>query len=107
MELAELPSELAEVPVIGGVALVIALALLVAGATMLVVPALVLTAEAIVLGLLVVIGVVLRVTRRRPWTIEATATDTGERHTWSVMGWRAGGKVAEQVAADLANPRSF
>lgn len=89
-------------PVIGVVAAIVAIALLAGGALILVVPALVLTAEVILLGLLLVIGVVLRVTRRRPWTIEATANDTRERRTWSVTGWRASGQVVEQVAADLA-----
>jgi hypothetical protein len=55
-------------------------------------------ADLILAILLTALGVAGRLLFRRPWSVEAVS-DTGERHRWQVVGWRA----SRQLVADVVN----
>jgi hypothetical protein len=69
------------------------------------VPLIVAVVDLVFVLLVALLGVVVRIVFRRPWTVEAVADD-GERHTWRIVGWRDSGeqitRAAEQLAAGLA-----
>lgn len=67
-----------------------------------VLPLFVALAELLLLGLLVVLGVVVRLVFRRPWIVDAVRADRGERLSWKVVGWRRSGEVVDAVAAQLS-----
>jgi hypothetical protein len=49
-----------------------------------------------------VAGVIGRVLFRRPWTIEAVRTASGERRiAWNVVGWRASSVAADRMASAI------
>jgi hypothetical protein len=52
--------------------------------------------------LLTALGVAGRLLFRRPWSVEAVS-DTGERHRWQVVGWRARGELVADVVNALAH----
>lgn len=56
--------------------------------------------DVVLLLLAVLLGAVARVMFRRPWTVEAVASD-GERRTRKVVGWFASGRAAEEWAEQL------
>jgi hypothetical protein len=49
----------------------------------------------------VVVGVVARVTLRRPWTIHAVAAETKFDREWQVVGWRRSGKAMAYIARTI------
>jgi hypothetical protein len=75
---------------------------------LIVVPVLFFGAELIILGALLAAGVVARTVLRRPWVIEANATDpfsSGRHLEWRVRGWRKSGRLIAQVTSDLSAGR--
>ncbi|HYF45618.1 MAG TPA: hypothetical protein VD926_05360 [Acidimicrobiales bacterium] len=88
---------LAEVPAIGiiaGIAAVVVVLVLVF------IPIVILVGELLVLVSVVAGTLVARVVFRRPWTIEAKASD-GEVRRWEVVGWRASGDHVRFVREQL------
>lgn len=81
---------------------VLALVLVVlAVAIFVVIPLLAVIVDLLILVVLALLGIVARIAFRRPWLVEATASD-GERHQWRVVGWRSSGERRDQVAQMLA-----
>lgn len=72
-----------------------------------VVPLLVAVVDVAVVVLLALVGLAGRVLFRRPWTVEARASDRS-RLVWRVVGWRASGeqvaRAAEHLAAGVVPP---
>jgi hypothetical protein len=54
------------------------------------------------LVLLTVLGIAARVVPRRPWVVEADASD-GRQVLWRVVGWRDSGELADAAADALAH----
>ena len=69
-------------------------------AFLIVTPLIVGLVETIALVAGVVAGLVGRVALRRPWRIEALASD-GTLRTWSAGGWRASRRQIEQAAVEI------
>lgn len=70
--------------------------------TFAVLPALALAFDIALILLVAAAGVVARVLFRRPWVVEAHEEGrVGERREWLVIGWRASGRVIEEVAVAL------
>ena len=83
----------------------VAVVIAVAGAALFlffIVPLLITLAEVLLLGLLVALGVLVRVLLRRPWIVDAVRLDRTERLSWKVVGWRRSGEVVDAVAGQLA-----
>ncbi len=70
-------------------------------AVFVVVPLLVALVDLLLLALLAVLGIVGRVVLRRPWVVDALASD-GQHLQWRVVGWRRSGERRDQVAQMLA-----
>jgi hypothetical protein len=59
--------------------------------------------EWVVAGLLSLVAAAGRIALRRPWRVEAVLPGaTARRLTWNVAGWRAAGRRADQVRAEIA-----
>ena len=97
----DIPLELGDVGgILALIAIVAAVFLLVAVAL----PVLALAVELIVLVLVVLGATALRLTRVRPWLIEARTDGPPRRvHAWHVKGWRASGEAIEHIA-QACNP---
>ncbi len=65
-----------------------------------VIPLLVVIIDLLILVLLALLGIVARVVFRRPWVLEAAASD-GQRHQWRVVGWRRSGEQCRHIAQML------
>jgi purine-cytosine permease-like protein len=61
------------------------------------IPALLALVDLVIVLLATLIGVLSRLLFRRPWTVEALATN-GERHQEQVVGWRASGEAVSALA---------
>lgn len=62
-----------------------------------------LVVEAVVAALVLVVAAAGRVVLRRPWTVVARCVKgLPRRHTWAIVGWRASGKMVDDVARSLA-----
>jgi hypothetical protein len=59
-----------------------------------------LAVELAVLALVVLMGVTSRILLRKPWTVEAVS-DTGDRLTWTAVGWRASTARRDEIAGLL------
>jgi hypothetical protein len=74
-----------------------------------VIPLLLALVDLVLLLVLAGLGIVGRVVFRRPWTVEARASD-GTVLAWQVVGWRASGErsaeIAELVASGVTPPPS-
>lgn len=94
-----------DIPVIGGViaavAIAVALVALVVLAVTLVLPAVILLIEVVAIALIAGVGLAARVLLRRPWTVQAVNTGTGDLHVWNVVGWRSSGGLVDRVADAL------
>lgn len=70
-------------------------------------PLLVAVVDLAIVLLLAIVGLAGRILFRRPWTVEAQASDRSCL-VWRVVGWRASGdhveRVAEQLAVGVAPP---
>ena len=79
--------------------------LVVLAAVFLVIPLLVAVFDVALVLVAAIAGVLVRIALRRPWTVEARASD-GTTQRWRVVGWRASGRrraeIAEQLAAGVA-----
>lgn len=53
--------------------------------------------DVVLLAIAVLLSAIARVVFRRPWTVEAVASD-GERRTRQVVGWSASGRAVEEWA---------
>ncbi|MEZ5410958.1 MAG: hypothetical protein R2761_23210 [Acidimicrobiales bacterium] len=80
--------------------LAVALVLL-AAVIFIVIPLLAAIVDLVILLLLAVLGILARVVFRRPWVVEAAASD-GQRHQWRVVGWRRSGERCREIARSLA-----
>ena len=47
-----------------------------------------------------------RVTRRKPWVVEAFRLGSRTRRRWEVCGWRESSEVIAEVVSDIAAQRS-
>jgi hypothetical protein len=89
----------------GGIAIAIAAAFVVLA---IVAPLIGVVVDLILAILLTALGVAGRLLFRRPWVVEA-ASDTGDRHRWQVVGWRASRELlarwraSRELLADVAN----
>ena len=83
-------------------ALLVALVLLIvlAAAVFVVIPLLVALLDVLLVVLLSLLGVVARIAFRRPWTIEAVASDD-TRLAWHVVGWKQSGALVRDLADRL------
>lgn len=64
-------------------------------------PLLVLLVETLlIVPIVVIVGVLVRIMFRRPWTIEAT--DGSRRVEWKVVGWGASSRAADRMASEIA-----
>lgn len=94
-----------DVPVIGGVLAAVATAVVIVALVVLAVtfvfPAVILLIEVVLLALIAGVGLAARILFRRPWTVEAMNTGTGELHVWNVVGWRSSGDLVDRVADAL------
>ncbi len=66
-----------------------------------VVPVNVLALEAVLALVLLAGGVLARFVLRKPWIVEAAVPGTAQRQAWKVVGWRASGRVVDEVARAL------
>lgn len=80
------------------VALVLLIVL--AAAVFVVIPLLVALLDVLLVVLLSLLGVVARIAFRRPWTIEAVASDD-TRLAWHVVGWKQSGALVRDLADRL------
>lgn len=97
-----LPDALDEFFLVLGLFLAVLLVVLLA--VFVVVPLLLALLDLVVVLVLALLGVLARVLLRRPWTVEAEACAgprAGTVITWRVVGWRASGEHAAQVAEAL------
>jgi len=69
------------------------------------VPVLLAAVDLVFVVIVAVAGVVGRVLFRRPWTIEARAAD-GRQQEVRVVGWRKGGAVIDDLAAEIRHGRA-
>lgn len=69
------------------------------------VPLLLALVDLVFVVIVAVAGVVGRVLFRRPWTIEARAAD-GRQQEVRVVGWRKGGTVIDDLAAEIRHGRA-
>jgi hypothetical protein len=90
-----------DVPVISGVLTAVAIVALVVLAVTFVFPAVILLIEVVLLALIAGVGLAARILFRRPWTVEAMNTGTGELHVWNVVGWRSSSGLVDRVADAL------
>lgn len=90
-----MPGGLDDLAVLALVLVVLAVAIFV------VIPLLAAIVDLLILVVLALFGILARILFRRPWHVEATATD-GARHVWRVVGWRRSGERRDQVAQMLA-----
>jgi hypothetical protein len=94
-----------DVPVISGVLAAVAIAVAVVALVVLAVtfvfPAVILLIEVVLLALIAGVGLAARILFRRPWTVEAMNTRTGELHVWNVVGWRSSSGLIGRVADAL------
>lgn len=79
---------------------VLVLLLVLALAVFIVIPLLVALLDVLLVALLAVLGVIARIAFRRPWTIEAVASDE-TRLAWHVVGWRQSGALVHDIADRL------
>jgi hypothetical protein len=63
-------------------------------------PLLVAAVDLVIVILLGLVGLVSRVAFRRPWDIEARASD-GSTSSWRVVGWRASGRRLAEIKQAL------
>jgi hypothetical protein len=62
-----------------------------------------LAVEWVLASVLTAVTAAVKVALRRPWRVEAVlAGPTTRRLTWNVEGWRASGRKAEQLRAEIA-----
>jgi hypothetical protein len=87
--------------VVGGVFAVIGLAIAAVLLVVLVLPLLFALVEVVALALLALVAIGARILFRRPWTVEAVASDETILE-WRVVGWRASAEHARTVAGLLA-----
>ena len=66
------------------------------------IPLAIVVVELVLAVLLTALGVTGRLLFRRPWIVQA-ASDTGERHRWRVVGWRASRVLVADVAKAVAH----
>lgn len=97
---ADLPDPGCAPDVAEGVVVFIGLVLLVLFLIFIGIPLLVALGELVLILLLAVAGVIGRVLFRRPWTVDA-ASPQGDRHTWSVVGWKASATARSFVATRI------
>jgi hypothetical protein len=83
----------------GAIAIAIAAAFVVLA---IVAPLIGVVVDLVLVILLTALGVAGRLLFRRPWAVEA-ASDTGERHRWQVVGWRASSELVADVVNALAH----
>jgi hypothetical protein len=83
--------------IVAAIAVVIILVVLV----LIVLPLIVAIIDLVFVLLLAALGIVGRILFRRPWKIEATASD-GARQFWHVVGLRASAKRRDEIASMLA-----
>ena len=86
---------------IGGVFAVIGLVIAAVLLVILVLPLLFALVEVVVLALLALVAMGARILFRRPWTVEAVASDETILE-WRVVGWRASAEHARTAAGLLA-----
>lgn len=84
-----------------GLVLGFAILLLLVVAFLFVVPILIALVDVLVLVIIGALGTLGRVVFRRPWMVEARASD-GTVHRWHAVGWRAGRQLRREVADSLA-----
>jgi lipopolysaccharide/colanic/teichoic acid biosynthesis glycosyltransferase len=60
----------------------------------------------VITPLSVPIYVLLRLAGKRPWVVSARRVGSHYHREWKVMGWRASGRVIDEIADDLAHQRS-
>jgi hypothetical protein len=86
---------------LGGVFAVIGLVLAAVVLVLLVLPLLIALVEVLVLVLLALVAIGARILFRRPWTVEAVASDETILE-WRIVGWRASAEHARTVAGLIA-----
>jgi hypothetical protein len=69
-------------------------------------PVIAIAIELVVLLFVVLGAAAARVVLRRPWTVQAVSGQA-RRHVWRVVGWRASGALAGEVAAALRDGREL
>lgn len=98
--------ELGEIPAVGIVFLVIAVVIVAAAVVLfgalVLVPLLLAILDLAVLLVLAGLGLLARLVFRRPWTIDAHASD-GTHLAWKVAGWRASSAQRDEVAQLLSS----
>lgn len=72
------------------------------------IPLLLFGIELIVAGVLVAVGIWVRLIFRKPWTIEARPLDASANALhWRVTGWKASGELITRISDDLAAGRTL
>ena len=87
-----------------GLAIVVVAVIVIVLIVLFVWPVIVALLDLLLLLLLALAGGVMRVLFRRPWAVDALAGD-GTAHRWRVVGFRASGRVRDEVARALAQGR--
>jgi hypothetical protein len=83
-----------------GIVVLLVVILVVLAAVFLVIPLLVAVFDVALVLLAAIAGVLVRIVLRRPWTVEARASD-GTARQWRVVGWRASGRRRAEITEQL------